>query len=103
MKNTKKSNLNLDRYIRSKGSDFSKSMPFGPFKYENASGIEFLSKASESEIVNLSPHIAKLTHEELGYYLAENFEEIISSKYRYQFRKIMAYYDFLKYGFPNSI
>lgn len=90
---------NLDKFIRTDSSDFSQAAPGALLKYQGLTGEAFLNSASESEIVSLTPHLICLTHQELGNYLVENFEDIAASKYKYHFRRIMAYYDWLRYGF----
>lgn len=99
MNEYKSSGLKLDKFIRTSANDFTTSSPFALHRFQGFSGSKFLEVASESEIVSLSPLLSCLTHQELGKYLVENLESISTSKYKYHFRRIMAYFDWLKYGF----
>jgi len=93
------SGLTLNKFLRERKEDFLKPPQNGLKKYHGYSLEEFLRSATESEIVSILPFFPNLTHQELGNYLVENFEEITVPRYKYHYRKIMAFYDWLKYGF----
>ena len=94
------SGLKCDRFMRKLSSEFTSNASLANLKkYENMGTAEFLLTASESEIFSLLPLLNNVRTKALGEYLNENFENIMSGKYKYQYRRIMAFYDWLKYGF----
>lgn len=94
------SGLQIEKLMKKKASDFAAHASVANIqKYNQCSTEEFLSTATESEIVSLLPLLEKIDIPALEKYLRENFDDIMASKYRYHFRKIMAFYDWLKYGF----
>lgn len=92
--------INLDKILRYAPEDFS---ALGnreiPTKYHNCTTKYFLDSASESEISTLLPLLPNPDPDTIESYLQDNFENIMASKYKYHFRRIMAFYDFIKFGF----
>lgn len=93
------SGLKLDRLINRKAADFATSNVPQTAKYQNIPFVEFLKTATESEIVSMTPLLQNIDIDALGDYLQANYEHLITCKYRYHFRRLMAFYDWKKYGF----
>lgn len=94
------SGLTLDRLIRKNPGDFSSNSSSLSFKkYCGLTTENFLSSATESEIVSLLPLFSNIDISALEKYLRDHFEDVMISKYKYHFRRVMAFYDWLKYGF----
>ncbi|MNO50977.1 hypothetical protein D3C76_413670 [compost metagenome] len=94
-----KSDLKLDRLVNRKAEDFATSSVPQTAKYQSISFADFLTTATESEIVSMTPLLQNIDTDALGEYLKNNYDHLITCKYRYHFRRLMAFYDWKKYGF----
>lgn len=93
------SGLKLDRLADRKAEDFATSSLPQAAKYQNISFTDFLQTATESEIVGMTPLLQNIDIDVLGDYLKTSYDHLISCKYRYHYRRLMAFYDWKKYGF----
>lgn len=93
------SGLKLDRLINRKAEDFATASPLQTARYSKTPFSEFLTTATESEIVSMTPLLPLADSQVLGEYLRENYDHLISCNNRYHFRRLMAYYDWKNYGF----
>ncbi|WP_080965588.1 SIR2 family protein [Chromobacterium subtsugae] len=94
-----KSGLKIDRFIERKNEDFvtGSAAPFA--KYRDYSFEAFLGAASEAEILCLTPLFTEIDNDVLFQYIHKNYLRLISGKYKYHFRRLIAFYDWKKYGF----
>lgn len=98
----KKSEINVDKYV---DRDFPQVFTSGKYKqfskFERMSFEEFQSRASESAFLTLAPFHPEPDVDLLEKYIKENYSKIIDSHNKYFFRKLISFYDWLKYGFMN--
>jgi len=94
-----KSGLSLDRLAIRKAEDFATANMPQTLKYAKTPFPEFLKTATESEICSMTPLLPNIDTNVLGEYLRENYTHLISCNNKYHFRRLMAYYDWMMYGF----
>ncbi len=95
----KASGLKIDRYINKENQDFVTGSASAFAKYASGSFSDFITSATEPEILCLTPLFTTIDLDILFEYIKENYEQAITSKYKYHFRRLMAFYDWKKYGF----
>jgi hypothetical protein len=97
----KASGLKLDHLIRRSAGKFASkaTAPQALQRYSGHTTAQFLETATESEIISCLPLLAKVDVEALEAYFRDKFAEITVGKNLYHFRRIMAFYDYLKFGF----
>lgn len=93
------SGIKLDRLVHRKAEDFATASVLQAARFSTTPFEEFLATATESEIVSMTPLLPLADPQVLGDYLRANYEHLISCNNRYHFRRLMAYYDWKKYGF----
>ncbi|WP_293765919.1 SIR2 family protein [uncultured Aquitalea sp.] len=93
------SGFRIDRHINKKNQDFVTGNASAFAKYASGSFSDFIKSATEPEILCLTPLFTFIDLDALLEYITQNYERIINSKYKYHFRRLMAFYDWKKYGF----
>lgn len=94
-----KSGLQLNRLAIRKASDFATASIPQTLKYARTPFAEFLNTATEFEIFSMTPLLPHVDTNILREYLLKNYERLISCNNKYHFRRLMAYYDWMMYGF----
>ncbi|MCQ5472458.1 SIR2 family protein [Pantoea brenneri] len=95
----KKSGFNLDQYIQRDFPEvFASRKPRDFVKYQDMTFRDFYDTASESAFLSLAPLHPNPDAEFIAKFIRENYDRLISSNNKYFFRKLISYYDWLKYG-----
>lgn len=96
----KKSELTLDQYVdRDFPTIFASRKARDFTKYNGLEFRDFHKMASESAFLALAPLHPEPDVEFLEEFINNNYTRLISSNKKYYFRKIISFYDWLKYGF----
>ncbi|QOJ89477.1 MULTISPECIES: SIR2 family protein [Pseudomonas] len=94
-----KSGLKLDRLANRKASDFATASIPQTLKYARTPFSDFLNTATEFEIFSMTPLLPHVDTNALGDFLRQNYNRLIGCNNKYHFRRLMAYYDWMIYGF----
>lgn len=90
--------LELDKFVKRELQEFTNGSAAAFAKHAHLPYKEFLNQATESEIFSLSPLFTNIDLVVLHQFLKDNFHKYINDRYKYQFRKLITFYDWKKYG-----
>lgn len=94
------SGLDLDFYLkRNVPAVFSSGAVKSFEKYQHLDFAEFIEAASESAFLTLAPYHDNVDLDLLEKYIVDNYTRLMSSNKKYYFRKLICFYDWLKYKF----
>ncbi|HBM2975715.1 TPA: SIR2 family protein [Klebsiella michiganensis] len=94
------SGIDLDFYIR---KDFPTTFCSGNEKlfekFKNMTFRQFKEQASENAFLTLTPYHPNVDLDILENYIKDNYKSLMNNNKKYFFRKLICFYDWLKYGF----